>query len=145
MESFAVDHILDQTLDLAYGLAFQLCFSDRRAQKIISEALDLLKVRGMLQAPESREQAFELKRNFLQCVHRCFLASRDSQREHGENSERSQLLQRLEPMLRGMLFLKHRADFQYDDLAIVFERDRHVVMNEVGLAREFLLEHLHVH
>jgi hypothetical protein len=126
---------LDSCLDLAYGLSFILTLDDQRSSQLVMEGLDLFFLRSEEFLAVSRSR-LEVRCRLLNCLYRAFLARKLSNIHQGHAHERSRMLEELDPIVRGMLFLKHKAKFDYEDLEVVFERDSVSILNDVALGRE---------
>lgn len=137
MDKNEIGRLLQDFLDMGHGLAFMMTLDDRAAEKIVSEGVDLFFLRLGEPHLETKEDEFALKVRFFNCLYRSFLVHQGGRRPL-ESNDRSRHLQEIDSDIRGMLFLKHKALFDFEDLAEVFERDRHQIINDVALGREAL-------
>jgi hypothetical protein len=128
---------LEAALAPSYPFAFMLSFDDKEASSLIAEAINLFFLRLETFKDLNR---FRTKVLFFQCVYRSFVARKQGfwkAKEH--NFQRSTLLVQIDPDIRAMLFCKQRLSFDYEDIGLIFEKDRHQVMNDIVVFREKLL------
>lgn len=131
---------LEASLEESYPFAFMLSFDDRESSSLISEAINLFYLRMDSYKDLDR---FGVKLTFFQCIYRSFVARKKGfWKPKEQNYSRSSYLVELDADIRAMIFCKQRLNLDYEDIAFIFERDRHQVMNDIVVYREKLLTDL---
>lgn len=126
--------LLDPLFESAYELAFNLSLSDKLAQKIVIEAINLVNLRL-----DDSYEPHQVRILFFESVYRSFLSLKTLYASD-LNSHEYHYYQSLDPMVRGCLFARHRLELDFDDIATVFQIDRYQAMNQVNLGRRSLIE-----